>query len=139
MGPRPVPTHFRKLQMFQLMSTPLVIGDGNGTLSDETWEHPQRSPLRPSLVCPTPVSRYSTNTCSLGCTNTYGLQRIASVSGHRTLDEETPNCARSVITPRRRPFANRIPAGRGRYDVHLHLHPHLHALADGSRLAGWLA
>lgn len=45
----------KKLQMFQLMSTPLVIRDSNGTLGEKTQEHLQRSPQLPPTF-----SRFST-------------------------------------------------------------------------------
>ncbi|KXH51532.1 hypothetical protein CSAL01_05522 [Colletotrichum salicis] len=52
-GPESPP---KKLQVFQLMSTSLVIGDSNGTLGEKTQEHLQRSPQLPPTF-----SRLSTN------------------------------------------------------------------------------
>ncbi|KAK1569974.1 uncharacterized protein LY79DRAFT_570748 [Colletotrichum navitas] len=52
------------LQMFQLMSTPLVIGDGNGTLGQETQEHLQRPPQLPARSFIRPPCAVCLSSCS---------------------------------------------------------------------------
>lgn len=79
--PSPLDHLRRKLQMFQLMSTALVIGDGNGTLSEETQELLQRS-SRLSAVRSLP-------TLSFVCP-------FLSYSAADSLDIRPPDTGRSV-------------------------------------------
>ncbi|KAK1700209.1 hypothetical protein BDP55DRAFT_625812 [Colletotrichum godetiae] len=84
----------KKLQMFQLMSTPLVIGDSNGTLGEKTKEHLQRSPQLPPTFSrlPTTPGHHPSRFTVKGCLGLPNLVQLAADN----LNFRSPHTGRKI-------------------------------------------